>query len=316
MKKLLFYLSLLTLIISCGGTSKKIKRDPATEVDSFSKRYLDIKDSLPTLNKEFNFHLGKAIEKANKKGSCSTKNLYKYLNKRIGGFTWSKFEKDIESSDLYEKLNSKRKESIFKHVKFRHGWGIYLASLGPVDIGSIIRVGNHLIGTDKIGHFIGVGWVYYKKAYLEKKGIEHVIEYGQGTEKGIFGSKTTGVYSYGDLLANWQGMKFWAELVGDKIQTDKPYVECQEDKWVQVRKFNWIEWVDDGMDEGVNCNKWKSIKFKRSVEKTIKELEIKYPDSRFRCPVKNSCRELVKKYGLESVHLIHPRCLVDAALYE
>ncbi len=149
---------ILVLLFGCAGASKKkVRRDPATEVDNFSKRYLDVKDSTPLLNQQFNAQLKVAIKRANRKSKCSTKKLYKYFNDQIGGFTWSKFEKNIEKSDDYDKLTSERKESIFKHVSFRHGWGIYLASLGPIDIGSIIRVGDHLVGTDKIGHFIGVG---------------------------------------------------------------------------------------------------------------------------------------------------------------
>ncbi len=132
----------------------------------------------------------------------------------------------------------------------------------------------------------------------------------------MFGSKTTGVYSFGDLAANFAGMKFWGELVGDKVATDKPYVKCVDDKWVKVREFDWLDWLDDSWDEGVNCNEYKNLKFKRSVNKTIKELEIKYPGSRFRCPVKNTCRKLVEKYGKDSAHLIHPDCLVDAVLYD
>lgn len=308
---------ILVFLISCAQTSgKKVKRDPATEVDNFSKRYLDVKDSAPQINKDFNDHLKSAINKANRKSRCSSKKLYKYLNDRIGGFTWSKFEKNIEKSDDYDKLTSDRKESIFKHVSFRHGWGIYLASLGPVDIGSIIRVGDHLVGTDKIGHFIGVGWVYYKKAYIEKKGVENAIEYGKSTETGMFGKRTTGVYSYGDLAANFIGMKFWSELVGDLVPTENPYVKCVDNKWVQVRDFNWLDWADDSWDEGVNCNEYRNKKFKDKVKIVTSELEKKYPGSRFECPVKNTCGKLVKKYGRDSVHMIHPECLVDAALYD
>ena len=250
---------ILIFLLGCAQTSQKnVRRDPATEVDNFSKRYLEVKDSTPLLNQQFNAQIASAIDKTNRKYGGNSKKLYKYLNDRIGGFTWSKFEKNIEKSEAYDKLTSGRKESIFKHVSFRHGWGIYLASLGPVDIGSIIRVGDHLVGTDKIGHFIGVGWVYYKKAYLEGVPMEKVIEYGQGTEKGMFGTATTGVYSFGDLAANFIGMKFWGELVGDKVKTSNPYVKCVDNKFVQVRQFDWLDWADDSWDEGVNCNEYRN----------------------------------------------------------
>jgi hypothetical protein len=51
-------LIILILLLGCAQTSQKnVRRDPATEVDNFSKRYLDIKDSTPLLNEQFSLML-------------------------------------------------------------------------------------------------------------------------------------------------------------------------------------------------------------------------------------------------------------------
>lgn len=184
-----------------------------------------------------------------------------------------------------------------------------------VSLGSIFKANGHIIGSDKIGHFTGIGWEYYKKSVLEGEGDLSAIKYGEGTEKGLFGKRTTGVYSYGDLAANYKGMIFWKNL----LYGSNPYIECKNNKWAQRRKFDWRDHIDHGMDEGINCNIWAD-KIKKTVTKNLKTLEIiellrknkaEYSPG---CPVKEElCKPMVKKYirlygKTVAKRIISPRC--------
>jgi hypothetical protein len=313
--KVLAIMFFTLLMVGCSSNKKGVKRKPATEVDSFTRRYMKITDSAERLNRSFNKSLLMAIEKHNKKTkykSCKPKKLFKYINKLMGGSTWSKYEVEIEKNKSFDKLTLKRKESIYKDIGWRLGAGLHLANLGPVDLGSLIKIGSHIVGTDKLGHFIGIGWQYYEKAYLNGNGIIAALDYGEKTEIGFFGLKTTGVYSYGDLMANYEGMKFWRSVIGEKFNTSEPYVKCENNRYVQVKQFDWLDYVDDSWDEGVNCNTYKNSKYKKLVQERLRNLEKEHVGLRFQCPVRDSCKGLIIKNRTYAHRLIHPKCLINA----
>jgi hypothetical protein len=78
-------------------------------------------------------------------------------------------------------------------------------------------------GTDKLLHFHQVGHRYYRRyRSLIRQGLtpdearQEVLKYfGEGSflaEDGAFGTVTTGVYSNGDMAANYVGLKFFLNL--------------------------------------------------------------------------------------------------------
>ena len=87
--------------------------------------------------------------------------------------------------------------------------------------------GSHF-GTDKIAHLFQQGYSYYKiytRALAEGKtpdeATQKAVRWGQETERGIFGTLISGVYSNGDLAANYVGLKFYQGLTeAVKIGTD------------------------------------------------------------------------------------------------
>lgn len=74
-------------------------------------------------------------------------------------------------------------------------------------------------GTDKIAHLFQQGYAYYK-IYREAvaagrtldEATRQAVRWGQGTERGIFGTVIAGVYSNGDLAANYAGLRFYQGL--------------------------------------------------------------------------------------------------------
>jgi len=77
-------------------------------------------------------------------------------------------------------------------------------------------------GTDKIAHFFQQGYTYYK---IYRHGIaggltpdeaeRKAISWGQRSENTFYGTLVSGVYSNGDLFANYAGMKFYLGLTSE-----------------------------------------------------------------------------------------------------
>src|SRR5262249_11830856 len=67
-----------------------------------------------------------------------------------------------------------------------------------------VKVNGVLVGTDKLGHFVGQGRKYYQR-WLKSHDEARAAQQSAYTERAIFGSKTTGVYSNGDLVSNYEG---------------------------------------------------------------------------------------------------------------
>jgi|GEM_PF-4886319 len=87
---------------------------------------------------------------------------------------------------------------------------------------SLIQVHGQKMGTDKIGHFIAMGYYYYV-AYSASRasGASHEEALNQArqigvdgpiSEKGVVGMLPTGVISNADLVANYVGMKFYLNI--------------------------------------------------------------------------------------------------------
>jgi hypothetical protein len=87
---------------------------------------------------------------------------------------------------------------------------------------STIKVHGHYLGTDKIGHFLAMGYVYYQSynaARLAGKSHDDALRlaaqinrWGPLSEQTFLGMIPTGVYSNADMAANYVGMKYYVNV--------------------------------------------------------------------------------------------------------
>ena len=100
--------------------------------------------------------------------------------------------------------------------------------------GGTINVDGTLIGTDKIIHFLNLGSIYHS-TYLsarqrglgEAEATAQAVQLSAGSnpflsERALLGWLSTGIYSNGDLAANYAGLKFYRNLtetvrIGEKV---------------------------------------------------------------------------------------------------
>ena len=141
-----------------------------------------------------------------------------------------------------ERRDFRDRTDVYSNV--RTGNSAILRKFGPA---STVQLAGVLLGTDKIDHFWVQGYDYFR---VSKDGLEpeRAVRWGTRTELGIWGEATTGVFSYGDLAANYDGYQFYATLLSPTSGIQRDDEGCVR----MVRAFDWGDWIDWHYDEALN----------------------------------------------------------------
>ncbi len=135
------------------------------------------------------------------------------------------------------------------------------------ELASTIKMYDAQFGTDKIAHFFREGHGYFKnykkaigKGLNEAQAIEKAVKSGQKTERGIYGTWISGVFSNGDLAANYVGMKFYIGLthelnIAEKIRP--AVLKLKDGVWKINEDFKMNEmllkpFMSDHLNEALN----------------------------------------------------------------
>jgi hypothetical protein len=222
-----------------------------------------------------------AISKANEKDhECGEKPLYKQLRKKFRNQYTSELSKWIVKTDEIDKITTKTSESIYKEFKWYQAIVIGLFSKISDPAGQTMRVNGVFIGTDKFEHFFGSGYNYFKKHFLKEKSLKKAMNIGLKAETGLLGAYTTGVMSYADMVANFNGMRFWNTMLAKRLdpltgEKVSPYLTCEDGKWKKLRNIDFSDYIDHAWDEGINCSWLRTenmvLKVKDRLEKYSKE---------------------------------------------
>ncbi|MGL6030407.1 MAG: hypothetical protein ACRC0B_01595 [Legionella sp.] len=119
--------------------------------------------------------------------------------------------------------------------------------LSLIGLAPTINMYGHYIGTDKLGHFFMQGHTYYKMyQYFLAHGKSSqqaqaaIVTYGKILESTYLGVLVNGVYSNGDLAANYSGWKFYSNLsqsVTIGTRTLPPILVLRDNQW---HFSNWV----------------------------------------------------------------------------
>lgn len=110
-------------------------------------------------------------------------------------------------------------------------------------LSSTVKMFGIEFGTDKIAHIFQQGYTYYKsyRKHLPRDredvvsaASEKAVKWGKMSERTFYGTLVSGVFSNGDLAANFAGMKFYQGLtremkIGD--QTRMPVIKLEAGAW-------------------------------------------------------------------------------------
>jgi hypothetical protein len=283
----------------------------AAESDNFTARKLNLIDVASDVNLLANDYLKQAITKINAEGNCdeakAEDKLYEELQKYFANHSNGELVKTILNTNKVEKNNLALKESVYGRWEKHNGFllGKASAASSPLALSPLIQIGDQPIGVDKLEHMFGMGFSYFTKFYGEGVSIKEVLKLGILMERTILGGNflATGVFSYGDLSANFNGMRFWNhmllkkdDILGKEYNLG-PYIKCVGSKW-QANEESTIDfrnYIEASMDESINCSKFANISGQRRFTAAIKKLG-------FSCPVDPAkLLELKEKYKAQNI---------------
>lgn len=283
----------------------------SAEVDNFSERNYELKDATNAINRYGNQLFISILEKTNEQATfCDETKLYKNLRKEFRNSYIGKFSDFIAKSKEIERTVIPHKKSIYSLFTTKDAYVTGFLSNKVFDPSAhILNVKGHLIGTDKFEHFTGTGYRYFNRYYLEKTTLEQAVELGFNDEYGILGAWSTGVISYGDLAAEFNGMRFWNHILqkDEDILNENigPYVVCENNKWRMVKNIDWSFYVDDSWDEAINCSEFRTWTMVAKVKYKLRELSKKTNKS-ITCPLyPEKTRLLQDKYHQFSPYLLN-----------
>ncbi len=307
----------------------------ATEVDNFTSSYTEIKDSTSTYNTLINAEISKAINEVNTDdgpGKCDKTMLYHRLMDKLGGWVKSNIETWPGSKDGIDSTYNRYYSSVYSGSRVAGGLTSPMAfALAHSSFSEyVVNVNGVQIGSDKIGHFFHTGYEAFEATTLVKdkdypplvademslvfgadtmkslSGDAGVHKFSDLQEKTLWGLGGTGVYSYADKAANFDGYNFWKNLFGGA----SPMLTCKNGKIEQTRPFDFKNYVNPSWNEAVNCSSYSSKDVETAVTENVKALQSEHNDKPVGCPAKPElCPQLVQRYGANAKEVLHPSCL-------
>jgi hypothetical protein len=238
----------------------------AYESDQLTWRTVRLEDALPAANDHMDELLDQAVAAANAQSGCVGSDrelrwvLARELHRVVGTratveargqlpvMSFGAYAAWLETSPI-ERHTFTQREDIYGGVAARQN--LLLATVGPC---STIRLGDVLVGTDKIDHFLVQGFLYFRRS---RQGDlpERAVRWGTFTERSYWGMATTKIFSYADLAANYDGYTFYAGLLGPGSVLQRDERGCVE----QARPWDWTEWVDWRYDEVLNPSAYRPV---------------------------------------------------------
>jgi len=288
----------------------------AAEADHFSLPEGQIADITAEVNRLSNEGLAAAIADLNAQGGCdasakSEEVLYERLTDVFSNHKKGQLVLSIIHGDLPRTVIP-LKESVYSEWSIWNGFllGRKGAAKSPLALFPLIKIGDTVIGVDKLEHMFGMGLRYFKGHYLEEKPLVSVLKGGIFKEKTFLGGNmlATGVFSYADLSANFNGMRFWNHMLQKRDDVlgaqhnAGPYLTCQAGKWVknEERPIDFRTYVDATMQESMNCSKFATAAGARKFQEALAALQSKDKSRVFSCPENPGLMdETVKKYEVE-----------------
>jgi len=265
----------------------------ASETDNYMAWDKEIQDSTVEINSYYNELIRKSLKSVKKRPfmrrKCERvafwigKGIVKASQKHTDH--WVKKNKRIDRFPKYEITKwDYLKDSIYKKV----------IKLG-VNLSPTININGIYMGSDKISHFFGIGYIYYgfylKKLKAQKRSslplekkqlnaVKKALDFGLLTEKVFLGESAmaSGVFSYGDMEANYQGLRLFRSFCEGKNPRLK---QINKSTWKLVRPLDIRNYANPKWDETFYSNHYEKARWGH-----VKPFLKKYCDDRLKPIVK------------------------------
>ncbi|MGK5088114.1 hypothetical protein WDW86_11200 [Bdellovibrionota bacterium FG-2] len=190
--------------------------------------------------------------------------------------------------------------NIYQPAKDKLVFSVLLGKTHNTCCSDQVNIGGHYVGLDKIGHFFESGYDLYR--IHKNDGLKAALDYSVLQEEGGWGLSLNGVKSYGDLAANYDGMRFWQWL----LDGPQAAMECRADGTYALTKAFQIEkFTSDAWDEGINCSSFDP----EIAGKVIPLIQMRTLGKG--CPVSEEACARLNSYYPEIIarRILHPACV-------
>ena len=241
------------------------------ESDQYYAWGRELPDSTDVLNSKVRLEIDRVLKAVNSKKSgkgVSCEGVVERIVPRFRKFIFQDIELWAVNSSLVARIPATAEEELEfrKHYLYRNTHALDVGTKVPPS--PTIELHGVRLGTDKLSHFFSEGWMYYKwyrkyrKSGLSVEEAERrVIRRGIWWERTILGSVSSGVFSIGDLEANYQGLRFLAAM----CEGDSPALKRDETGWRYVDAFDFRNYVSPSWDESYQPpifgkRRWKKVR--------------------------------------------------------
>jgi hypothetical protein len=205
-------------------------------------------------------------------------------------------------------LNSHKFKAQPARYKSSYGDSIYrFVPTNYLTISATVKLYGAEFGTDKIAHFFQQGFTYYRKyqnglkqGLSEADARKKAVRWGEFSEKTYFGTLVSGVYSNGDMVANYAGMKFYENLTHSvKIgELTKPPVFVLKDGFWTLGSTDILKpFITNHFNEALNPSKF-SFFLRPTVRRTLRKKACKQWRERFPDLSKQDFENITQKLKL------------------
>jgi hypothetical protein len=247
----------LTLLVACLLATGPAAL--ATETDQFTTPTAPLQDIGPRLSRKV-----AEILEADRTGDDPERILLRWVGRDVIESRLSRWVREIPTTDG---------PVLFRPNPFH---SIYNKAMSPVPASFLfdsptVHVHGYYMGTDKLDHFFQQGHKYFAIVMKsEAKGMDPAeavslaVAHGVHQEHEYYGTLVSGVYSNGDLAANFAGMKFYLNLrhavrIGDRVI--EPLLERTAEGWRLRRGVDpdhLLEpYLSNHLDESLNPSRYR-----------------------------------------------------------
>lgn len=214
-------------------------------MDPYTHRDMDLADSLAILDSRVNDALDRVAASWNR--GENERAFVTAVYARLGSIHWiDPLERWAMEAPEVDRLPTNRRDAVFANVP------LIRAQLARIWLGRTININGVYIGTDKIGHFISQGRKFYRR-FQRLGSEERAARLSAAWEGLIWGGLLSGIYSNADLVANYEGYRFFRGLFHGGIVADKgPVFRWQSGRPIRLRTFTWADHVNPLWDEMLN----------------------------------------------------------------
>lgn len=251
----------------------------ALETDNFLTWGRELKDSSDLINDYINDQVKVELQKINRKKKLfSCEKVRNKLVMSFRGFITHPMEHWIESSLGKNRVYPSEEEYSDREYFMMSIYGTPKFDVSKYfSLSRNININGIYLGTDKLSHWMSTGERYYqvytramKKENNEQKAFKRAINYGIFLDRFILGGVSSGVFSFGDLEANFQGLLFNRRFC--RVQENQRYLVATENgKWRFQHRIDVRDYVNPNFDETFNPSLFSVFKWKKVQENFKRE---------------------------------------------